>query len=72
MELIDDRTIVLVWRGDSMVGSPDQRLLQIAEAFGFPDTDTYLDALEREGPRIFRRMRWSAPAKPQTKRGNER
>ena len=33
-------------------------LLQIAEAFGFLNTDTYLDALEREGPRIFRRMRW--------------
>ena len=33
-------------------------LLQIAEAFGFPDTGTYLDALELEGPRIFRRMRW--------------
>ena len=33
-------------------------LSDVAEAFGFSDIDTYIDALEREGPRIFRRMRW--------------
>ena len=52
----DNHIVVLMGDPDKECNNPS--LLQIAEAFGFPDTDTYLNALEREGPRIFRRMRW--------------
>ena len=53
-DLSDPLTVVLV--GGASADSPS--LLQIADAFGFPDIGSYLDALELEGPRIFRRMQW--------------
>ena len=53
-DISDPLAVILV--GGASAEYPS--LLQVAEAFGFPDTDTYLNALEREGPRIFRRMQW--------------
>ena len=32
----------------------------VARAFGFTDANEYLDALEREGPRIVKRMQWGS------------
>ena len=54
MHILGER---VVWSGPGLwPGLPT--LDDIAKAFGFDTEEDYLDTLEREKSRIFRRMRW--------------
>ena len=46
----------------TFAGRDSMSTCEIADAFGFSDSEEYLAALGREGPRIVERMRWAEPS----------